>query len=139
MAYLKNGFNLFFWRIHEKNIDDFCYNVIFFTMICVTNQVFAVATSDGDVLHATTPNSTEIGLYPDLNKPIFSANGIPYFQYQNTEKSGEIRNTIDKTSCNELISTYPEHFAFYETNKLSKYECHKYALARLFGYKTMPQ
>lgn len=112
------------------------FTLILSSAIFVTNPTFAVLQSSDDDSSCTTPHQTKGGLY--LGDPV-ELNNKTFFQYQGTETSDKIRKIVDTTSSSQLKSNYPEHFSFYENNELSKHECHKYALAKLFDYKTMPE
>ena len=104
--------------------------------VCTTSPCFAVQHPTDDVSQETTPPQKKGGLY--LADPIDWANK-PCFRYQKTPESERIRQEIDTTRSSQLKSTYPEHFTFYERSELSGYECHKYALAKLFDYEKMPE
>lgn len=116
---------------------DSVFALLLSSMVCVTSPAFAMLPLAEDVPCATPAHQMRGGLY--LAEPTTIEGSKPYFHYQETEESDEIRRAVDTTSSSQLRSTHPEHFAFHETSELSTHECHKYALAKLFGYETMPQ
>ena len=111
------------------------FTLMLSSAICMTSPIFAMFPSTDDMSSITTPHQTKGGLY--LADPI-EFGKKPLFFYQGTEESDKIRIVVDTLKNSQLEAEYPMHFTFYERNELSKRECHKYALAKLFGYETMP-
>ncbi len=107
------------------------------------NNILLFISSLGILLCGTTNNclathqisDTTTELY--LGSPNISQNK-PFFHHTFSENENKIREAVNKTKISQLEKTYPEYFVFYESNEISRYKCHEYALAKLLGYDEIP-